>query len=192
MPFGGQVPVIFETVSAAAKGSGVLVSWSTSTEINNDYYEVERSTDGGRSWLKIATVKGRGSSNTLVNYQSFDARPVIGRNLYRIRQVDVDGTANIQLPSAPMLKRAQRPSACWSNPVGRQATLDFLSDRAQQVRVLINDISGKLISSQTAKLQPGSNRLSILLPDGLSQGLYIIQVADEQGNSLFREKFIKQ
>ena len=191
-PSGGQVPVIFETVSAAAKGSGVLVSWSTSTEINNDHYEVERSTDGGRSWLKIATVKGRGNSNTLVNYQSFDARPVIGRNLYRIRQVDVDGTAKYSVTVSANVKAGSTAISLLSNPVGSQATLDFLSDRAQQVRVLINDISGKLISSQTVKLQPGSNRIAILLPDGLSQGLYIIQVADEQGNSLFREKFIKQ
>ena len=122
---GGQVPVIFETVSAAAKEVACLfpgLPVRKSTTIIMRWKEVPMAAGHG---LRLPMVKGRGNSNTLVNYQSFDARPVIGRNLYRIRQVDVDGTAKYSVTVSANVKAGSTAISLLSNPVGRQATLRF-------------------------------------------------------------------
>jgi hypothetical protein len=62
---GGPLPVEFSNVSAKQKGTGVSVKWSTLSETNNKYYDVERSTDGGANWAVIATNKTSGNSSVV-------------------------------------------------------------------------------------------------------------------------------
>jgi hypothetical protein len=66
------------------------LKWSTSSEINNDHFDVERSADG-LTWSKIGEVKGAGNSNENIDYTYIDETPMTGANFYRLKQVDVDG-----------------------------------------------------------------------------------------------------
>ncbi len=68
----------------------VDVSWSSLTEINNDYYTIERSTDT-ESWKQIEVLDGAGNSMSLLSYKTNDKTPVYGNNYYRLKQVDFDG-----------------------------------------------------------------------------------------------------
>lgn len=68
----------------------VLVSWATETEIDNAFFEVQRSADA-EHWTGIGKVQGAGNSNSLQNYSLKDISPANGVNYYRLRQVDVDG-----------------------------------------------------------------------------------------------------
>lgn len=70
--------------------SAVDITWSTSTEINNDYFIIERA-DASLSWKELATVKGAGSSNKLLQYSEKDRNPLSGISYYRLKQVDFDG-----------------------------------------------------------------------------------------------------
>src|SRR5690606_25365860 len=89
-PEGAPLPVQFLGINAVQKGSGVNVSWSTSFEQNNQYFNVERSVDG-RTWETINSVASKGNSSVVVNYTAYDAKPNAGNNLYRIKQFDLDG-----------------------------------------------------------------------------------------------------
>jgi len=65
--------------------------WTTATEINNDYFTIEKSSDLN-SWSILTTVKGAGNSNTMLNYSCFDNNPYIGTtNYYRLKQTDYNG-----------------------------------------------------------------------------------------------------
>lgn len=189
-PSGGPVPVTFERVAANRKGSGVQVSWSTSTEINNDRFEVERSSDG-RDWQLIATVKGRGYSNTLATYEIYDAKPEIGRNLYRIRQVDTDGRSSYSITVSVQVKADGTTVSLLNNPVANKITLDFLSESRSNIRVRMVDMSGRLVSTKALFVQSGAQRLQVDIPAGTASGLYILQLTDEHGQVIFNEKIIK-
>ncbi|MEK7225642.1 MAG: hypothetical protein AAB221_08160, partial [Bacteroidota bacterium] len=63
----------------------------TVSEINNDYFTVQRSRDM-ENFENIATVKGSGNSNTPINYSSTDNNPLEGISYYRLKQTDFDGT----------------------------------------------------------------------------------------------------
>ena len=88
----GALPIELINFNAIAnEKKEVDVFWSTATEINNDYFIVERSKDGA-TFEKIATVDGAGNSTVTNHYRELDKNPFIGLNYYRLKQVDFDGT----------------------------------------------------------------------------------------------------
>lgn len=68
----------------------IRLFWSTATEINNDYFSVEKSYNG-ISWEIVTKVKANGHSTTIQNYSTIDLNPFTGVTYYRLKQVDSDG-----------------------------------------------------------------------------------------------------
>ncbi len=66
------------------------LSFSTASETNNDFFNIERSSDG-RSFESIGEIKGAGNSSKEISYEFIDERPLPGINYYRIKQTDFDG-----------------------------------------------------------------------------------------------------
>jgi hypothetical protein len=86
-----------ELMSFDAKGSGPttnLLSWSTASERNNNYFMVENSVDG-KSWTEIAKISGAGNSSAILHYQAHHIGIKLGTNYYRLSQVDYDGTTEV-------------------------------------------------------------------------------------------------
>ncbi len=86
----GPLPVTLVSFEGKAKNNAVYLDWSTSSEINNAYFSVERS-QNGVTFEAIGKVNGGGNSNEMLNYAFIDAKPVQGVGYYRLRQVDFDG-----------------------------------------------------------------------------------------------------
>ncbi|MFT3700808.1 MAG: T9SS type A sorting domain-containing protein [Agriterribacter sp.] len=84
--------VELSSLSAAVQNDSVLVQWSSFWELNNQYFQLERSSNA-RVWEVIAVVKGAGSSNNENNYSQVDAEPLRGQSFYRLKQVDADGNS---------------------------------------------------------------------------------------------------
>ncbi|MDX1906063.1 MAG: T9SS type A sorting domain-containing protein [Bacteroidia bacterium] len=68
----------------------VGLSWTTASELNNDYFEVLRANDGAL-WQIVGTVDGVGTTQEVQQYRYLDLSPNPGRNYYRLRQIDFDG-----------------------------------------------------------------------------------------------------
>jgi hypothetical protein len=71
----------------------VSLAWSTATELNNDYFEIQRSQDGF-NFYQIGKIPGNGTTNTTMYYQLNDKFPLEGICYYRLLQVDYDGSSN--------------------------------------------------------------------------------------------------
>jgi len=67
-----------------------LLEWSTTSEINNDYFTIEHSTNAF-DFSSIGTILGAGNSNTQLFYQLVDDNPSSGTNYYRLKQTDFNG-----------------------------------------------------------------------------------------------------
>jgi hypothetical protein len=72
--------------------NGNLIKWTTASELNNDYFDLERSKDGN-SFEKIFQKKGAGNSKSELKYEFTDSKAGAGVSYYRLKQVDFDGTA---------------------------------------------------------------------------------------------------
>jgi len=79
-----------EPMKASCVQNGIKVDWATASEINVDYFEIERS-NNGLDFEKVTTVKGQGLSSSFHLYSCYDAQPNSGVNYYRIKEVDIDG-----------------------------------------------------------------------------------------------------
>src|SRR5690606_37475869 len=78
----------------AKKGSNFAsLSWETLSEQNNDYFVVERSSDG-QNFKELAKISGKGTTTLKQHYSFTDYFPLSGVNYYRLRQIDKDATAN--------------------------------------------------------------------------------------------------
>ncbi|WP_157976219.1 T9SS type A sorting domain-containing protein [Lewinella sp. IMCC34191] len=115
------LPVLWETFTAQPRGeTAVALAWTTGAEVNNDYFLVQRSTDGS-SWRAIDSMAGSGSTPERQEYRSQDDAPRPGINYYRLEQFDYDGTSSYSPVRSVMMPHPDGV-AIYPNP-----TTDFVT-----------------------------------------------------------------
>jgi fibronectin-binding autotransporter adhesin len=68
----------------------VDLNWRTASEINNDFFTVERS-QNGLDFDLVTEVKSKGNTNRENSYEALDSNPLYGVSYYRLRQTDFNG-----------------------------------------------------------------------------------------------------
>ena len=190
-PEGGPTPVTFVDVVAKQKGAGVSVDWSTSQEINNDYFVAERSADGNTGWQSVGQVPGAGNSQVTHHYNAFDANPVAGVNYYRIKQVDKDGKVSYSKTVSVRIDNVGSRVSVLANPFRNQLKVQF-SGVAQQVHARLIDITGKQVVRETWNIANGESTQQFSNIANLQNGIYILSVQNKNGEILYNGKVIKQ
>jgi hypothetical protein len=133
------LPVEFLSFKATKKSNNVELYWTTASEVNNDYFEIQHS-DNSKDWKAIGRVKGNGNSNNLMNYNYTDNKPFSGLNYYRLKQVDYDGKfafSTVVSVSFEMLNINIYP-----NPTTGIVNIDNLSDGC---RIEFYDMNSRLL-----------------------------------------------
>lgn len=189
---GGITPVTLINFSAHAKGNGVSIDWSTSQELNNDYFQVERSADGSSNWSVVATVNGAGNSQVAKKYNAFDASPLAGVNYYRLKQVDNDGKSSYSNTVAVKMQLQKTAISVVANPFYNTLTVNFSSPTSEMVTARLIDVTGKQIATQNWSVNSGTSRKDFSNLSGLQHGMYILSVVNNSGEILFNGKVIKQ
>ncbi|MDZ4666309.1 MAG: SBBP repeat-containing protein [bacterium] len=92
--FNGVLPVQLIAFSAQMQENGIACQWSTSSEINNAYFNIEKSGDA-LIFDSVGWVTGMGNSAKLHKYFWLDQNPFSGNNYYRLKQVDFDGQTSL-------------------------------------------------------------------------------------------------
>ncbi|MEH0157246.1 hypothetical protein V6R21_24245 [Limibacter armeniacum] len=86
----GVLPVELIFFSAKKQTNSILLIWATASEENNDYFEIQRSTDGVNFEI-IGSVEGYGNSQARIDYEFTDFTVPNGNIYYRLKQVDYNG-----------------------------------------------------------------------------------------------------
>jgi hypothetical protein len=83
------------------------LTWTTKSEVNNDYFDIERSFEGS-GFEKIGKVDGLGNSSASVDYRFLDKHiPLDGNYVYRLKQVDTDGRQSYSKPAVVQVSRSK-------------------------------------------------------------------------------------
>jgi len=170
-----------------ASKQGVQLSWLTSNEMNNAYFEIERSYDGSE-YFAIGKVKAAINNNGLNTYSFTDTALSIANNTpvyYRLVIVDLSGNETISnaIEVSPLVNTI----TTYPNPFTDQTTIVLnLNDQQSPVFIYINDIAGNLVQ----RLQVTSNVSKISVGEGLQNGVYLVQVNTD--GSTYHFKIIKQ
>lgn len=146
----GPLPVELIYFSVKQSSGSVSLEWSTASELNNDYFTIERSRDGVRFDV-ISTVQGNGTANSTNTYQYTDINPPLGLSYYRLSQTDYDGTTE-QFPMVSVLFAPDNNRlSIYPNPLyGNFMQLKVSGkQRNESITLRILDLQGRLMSEQS-------------------------------------------
>ncbi len=169
----GALPVEFSMFNAMASGTSAIVSWTTASEVNNDYFIVERSSDN-KNFSAIGKVEGAGSSSITNNYIFTDNEAIIAASAnktvyYRLTQVDRDGASTSTGSVAVTFGVSGTGVSVQPNPFNESFTVTFANNGLNQIKV--TDITGKVLVEKSARIATTITELSQAKP-----GMYFIYV----------------
>ncbi|NNF34652.1 MAG: T9SS type A sorting domain-containing protein [Saprospiraceae bacterium] len=177
------LPVILSNLSSRQIKRHIEVNWSTSVEVNNDYYTVERYESG--QWKEIGSVNAQyGRSNDNYNYQFIDENPLPGFNIYQLSQTDIDGSHQILGDTKSYY--AGIDIQIFPNPA---ADIVYIAGHnlPDDANLILKDIVGRdLVSIRN------NRRLNSMDISKFPMGVYQLIVADRDQNILTVQRVIKQ
>ena len=178
-----SLPVLFASFNAAATNGRVNLKWSTATEIDNDYFSIERSSNGS-NWTTIATLPGAGNSVSILTYQYTDNQPLSGTSFYRIKQTDLDGhysyTETRQVQDAAIngtISIAPVPNT------GRTISIAGISNYNGYELTVYNTAGAALFTTKP-------NSSSLTLP-ALTKGVYMIRIANSNSGDVQTMRYVQ-
>jgi hypothetical protein len=169
----------------------VVLTWQTTAEMNNDYFTVERSTNG-INFSGIGRVNSQGNSSAPRFYAYTDHQPDGSVNYYRLRQTNLDGTHK---NTPPIVVRNSMPTSgfiIFPNPVTDNIKLeiDTKFNIGDNYSITITDIAGKIIWKKDITAANGQDSyLENISTSGFGKGTYFITV--NHGDNSEVKKFIK-
>lgn len=147
-------------------------SWSTATEINNDYFTLEKTTDVV-NFITIAKTNGAGNSNNILYYSIIDYHPTEGLSYYRLKQTDFDGKYTYsKLVMIDVPSQLTEDFNIYPNPFSTSATI-VTKDISQfnKVELRIYNVFGEAV--MTASI---TKQVTTLDTSNLSRGIYSYQL----------------
>jgi len=159
---GTVLPIELLTFTAEEKDNFVYLNWVTASEINNDYYELQRSKDG-INFEPFTRVNGAGNSNTTLYYSTIDDSPLQGISYYRLKQVDFNGQVSYSQIEAVNLINDE--ITIYPNPTNGLLTIN--NRKNQTIKII--DIAGKTMEI----IQSKNNVIDVT---DFPKGIYFIQL----------------
>ncbi|QSE96286.1 T9SS type A sorting domain-containing protein [Fulvivirga lutea] len=173
------LPVTLVSFDGMLTDESVLLKWKTSTEINNDYFELQRSANG-LDYETLAVIQGNGNSTRLIEYTYSDVKPMAGNNYYRLKQVDFDGKVTIDhrvvlveyIPQNFTLLFNVYPNPTSENNINVRVT----ANQDVPVRLELFDLFGKKVFSNEYSSSELYDDIKVQPTEQLNQGIYIIRL----------------
>jgi len=186
------LPVTITNFSASyISSNNVKVAWSTSSEINADYYVVERSTNS-EDFIPVGQVNASESANPVHNYSLNDQLSNVNSNIiyYRLRIVDKSGKFSYSKIVPVRLDQPANNFSIYPNPVDNYVTLNLFSDKPGMGVLRVIDNSGRQILTKSISVYNGNNSIAVDQLGYLPKGVYMVQVL--LNNNLYNQKLLKK
>lgn len=182
------LPIELLYFDAKLNGRVVDLHWATSSEINNDFFTVERTMDGN-VFFSFVEVKGAGNSTSPLQYSSVDEHPFPGISYYRLKQTDYDGKfAYSQLVAINRNDLKELDIKYVLGNKDRNALQYQLSSANDSgISITVFDVLGKIVLTDRIGSSPDGQTL-YMDASGLSRGVYIMKVSD--GEHMAVKKFL--
>lgn len=174
------LPIELLDFSAHAIGNEIKLIWSTATEENNDFFTLERSVDG-RSFQKIATIPGNGTTSEVNSYDYLDKNPETGVNYYRLKQTDYNGDFSYS-PIVNARISDEKYFQVYPSIVNDMITVEKGLDHHEALTVKIHDLLGK--TYQVFDFPANENKKEISMKH-LASGTYFLSISDDKTKESF-------
>jgi hypothetical protein len=175
------LPIELSTFNVQPHNAGASLSWTTLSEISNQYFAIERSNDATH-FDSIGAVSGSGTSTLKHDYSFFDNKLPKRTSYYRLRQVDLNGSrsySEIRVIEGPP---EDVKYSIYPNPASDHLIFESSRITENDVSVDISSLYGKNILSKS--ISGTTLREQISLPE-LPNGYYILTIKNSDGVASF-------
>jgi photosystem II stability/assembly factor-like uncharacterized protein len=163
----------------------VVLNWKTATEINNSHFEVERKLKN-QEWEKLGVVAGAGTITEYRNYfyeDDFSSFPYNGTVLYRLKQVDFNGTfeySEIVAIDVEYIPTEISISQNYPNPFNPETIISYQLPFTSKVTLKVYDLLGNEIETLVNEDKPAGayeiNWNPVSTSGGLPSGVYFYKI----------------
>jgi photosystem II stability/assembly factor-like uncharacterized protein len=173
---GRNIPVELVTFKVEVNNNNVLLSWITTSEINNQGFEIERAVISG--WERIGFVEGSGTTTESKTYSYVDENVISGTYLYRLKQIGFNGTyeyskiisVNVNVPAKFSLEQN------YPNPFNPSTQIKYSIKQEELVQLKVYNILGKEIAKLVNENKEAGNYSVEFDASQLPSGVYIYQL----------------
>lgn len=179
---GGEVPLPVELVlfTGTFQNGYVYLFWKTASELNNELFIVERSSDG-IYFIALHAVEGAGTTNIPKEYSFIDKKPLPGPNYYRLKQIDFDQKFTyskiifIQADEQVNSPLTVYPNPSFKTDVVHLTLAGIINGTLAEVKII--DVSGRPIYSTITTVNNTSQiKIAPEVSSTIAPGVYLIKV----------------
>ncbi|MBM4157676.1 MAG: T9SS type A sorting domain-containing protein [Ignavibacteria bacterium] len=191
---GSPMNVELASFSYNVNNNIVTLLWSTSSEINNYGFDVERRNSLYNNWVKVGFVKGNGTVSQTSYYSFTDNNILTGKYSYRLKQIDYNGNyeyhylqneVEIGVPGKFNL------SQNYPNPFNPVTKINFEIPKDVYVTLKVYDISGREVKSLVNDIRTAGYHTVEFNASNLSSGIYFYTLKAGEFSKTLKMTLIK-
>ncbi len=166
-----------------------MLTWTTETERNGSYFEVQRAASGSLDFESIGRVEASGNTNTLMSYSFEDEKPS-SLAYYRLKMVDLDGSYEYS-DVISLLRKEKGFGLYGAYPVPTSAvlTVEFTTEAASDMTVALTDVTGRVLLTEKFESTSGIQKHDVDM-SSLALGTYFVKLSD--GQQTLIQRVVKQ
>jgi len=172
-----KLPVELTQFGARCGDDGILITWQTASETNNDYFTLEKS-ENAVDFIQIAEIQGAGNSVDLIEYHFLDERYVSGTFYYRLKQTDFDGSSkysNIVIANCYANGSANPVVIAYPNPFNDELSVTAWNLPEGEITLTLTDLFGKDYYRKELKTDKGEFSITLFLKD-IAPAVYLLKI----------------
>jgi hypothetical protein len=178
---GTILPVKLLSFDGKTAKDGIQLVWTTTQETKNKHFEIMRAGTDGK-FSSIGKVNAANPSALTNRYEFLDSRPLSGKNSYRLKQVDEDGTSTLtKVITIDNQKGQSKMRIASQSP--NELVVAISSSIAASGHLVYSDAAGRILYSKQVVLSTGENSLSIPVAQSALQ-MGVITFTPEKGDRM--------
>lgn len=166
------------------------LKWLVANQLNNSHFEVQHSNTGS-SFRTVQLIRGDGTLSGEKTFSFTHETPKIGKNYYRLRQVDFDGTFDFSEVVLANIK-VKKAANIFPNIIVNTEKIGVEINIGQRgiAQLQLTDMNGQVLLNESIQVEEGIHLHRMQIPSNLSAGIYFIHLQME-GTRLETHKLIK-
>ena len=170
--------------------SGNKLLWKTASEINNDYFIVQKSTDT-KIYTNLGIVDGNGNSNSINEYEFIDGSSSDEVTYYRLKQIDFDGKYKYSKIVVLKSSKGNQDINIYPNPSKENFSFDISISHNEVYTISYTNITGATHREQISTSE-GTNTYQVNDFKNLATGIYFVQILNENNELIKSQKIVKE
>lgn len=178
-----MLPVELSQFDVIVKEQSAKLFWRTESELNNHYFEIQRSEDA-RNWSALGRMEGKGTTFTPQEYVFMDDAPRGGVNYYRLKQVDYDGAFEFSAVEQANFGTATTDFQCYPNPAKTALTVQWQPESGHDLIAELFDATGKAVYKKQLSMDAGRLEIDLQL---FAAGVYALRLSDADTGLMIKQ-----